>query len=182
MGRRFGVKESESEASHQAPPVIAAGSRKGDAAEAEFIARACALNWRVAKPWGNIDPYDVLVGMRWGFWRVQVKCTYRRRRYGSEANMSSSRRPFTKDEIDFVAAWVLAGNIWYIVPVETVEGRRHLSFHPEKPDRKGNRSLEKYREAWCLLACTEKARGWKDIPLVCRCRELPTRCSVCPLK
>jgi hypothetical protein len=182
MGQKSGENRWQREVSEAAVPVIAAGSRKGDAAEAEFVARACALNWRIAKPWGNIDPYDVLVGMGCGFWRVQVKCTYRRWRYGSETSMSSSRRPFTKDEIDFVAAWVLARNIWYIVPVEEVEGRRHLYFHPEAPDRKGNRDFEKYREAWCLLMCQPKARGWKDIPVLCRCRKLPTRCAVCPNK
>jgi hypothetical protein len=40
--------------------------------------------------------------------------------------------------------------------------------------------FEKYREAWCLLDCSRKARGWKDIPTLCRCRELSMRCAGLP--
>lgn len=159
----------------------ATGSRRGDAAEAEFMARACGLAFRVAKPWGNIDPYDVLVGAGRGFWRVQVKCAYRGRRGEYEAMATSTTALYTKDDIDFVAAWVVQQNIWYIVPVEAAEGYRWLHFHPGKPGQRGESRLERYREAWCLLACSPKARGWNDIPPVCRCRgQLAVRCAVCP--
>jgi hypothetical protein len=40
-------------------------------------------------------------------------------------------------------------------------------------------SFEKYREAWSLLDCSLKARGWKDIPIHCCCQELSVRCAVC---
>lgn len=160
----------------------AAGSRRGDAAEAEFMARACGLDFRVAKPWGNIDPYDVLVGFGRGFWRVQVKCAYRGRT-GYEAMATSTTSAYTKDDIDFFAAWVVQENIWYIVPVEAGEGYRWLHFHPGAPGQRGESRLEKYREAWCLLTCLPKARGWKDIPVVCRCKkQLPIRCAVCPCR
>jgi PD-(D/E)XK endonuclease len=102
-GRRSGERESQLEAFHQALPVIAAGSRRGDAAEAEFIARACALNWRIAKPWGNIDPYEVLVGMGYGFCRVQVKCAYQVRRSEYQTRTSGGGVVYTKEQIDFLA-------------------------------------------------------------------------------
>ena len=154
--------------------ISAVGSRRGDTAEAEFIARACGLSFRVAKPWGNIDRYDALIGMGRGFWRVQVKCGY----LGVNGcyYTGSGRRGYTKDEIDFVAAYLVALNVWYIVPIEVCEGRPRLYFNPG-----GRGKYERYREAWCLLACPPKARGWKDVPVVCRCRgQLPTRCAVCP--
>jgi PD-(D/E)XK endonuclease len=158
----------------------ASGSRRGDAAEAEFMARACGLDFRVAKPWGNIDPYDVLVGFRRGFWRVQVKCAYHSRR-GYEAMATSTTSIYTKDDIDFYAAWVVQQNIWYIVPIEAGVGYRWLHFHPGTPGQRGESRLEKYREAWCLLKCSPRRRGLNDIPTRCRCRgELPTRCAVCP--
>jgi PD-(D/E)XK endonuclease len=152
-------------------------SRKGDADEAAFVAKACELDFRVAKPWGNIDPYDLLVGMGRGFWRVQVK----RASHGGNgrylARNGGYRGCYTKDNIDFIAAHVVQENVWYIVPVEAFEGRASLHFNP-----RGRRKAkyEKYREAWCLLACEPKARGWKDIPVLCRCKDLPVRCAVCP--
>lgn len=158
----------------------AIGSRRGDAGEAEFMARACGMDFRVAKPWGNIDPYDMLVGMGRGFWRVQVKCAYAARWGQYRAIAAGSRSYYSKDEIDFLAAWVVPKNLWYIVPVEAFEGMKILTFHPGKRLRRGENKLDRYREAWCLLTCPPKARGWKDIPVKCRCKELPVRCAVCP--
>ena len=48
--------------------------RLGEASEAEFLARATRLLFRLAKPWGESDPYDALVAIGRGLWRVQVKC------------------------------------------------------------------------------------------------------------
>ena len=150
--------------------------RRGEATEAEFIARACDFNFRVAKPWGDSDSYDVLVGMGQGFWRVQVKrassSVYGQ--YAAQAGGHSSH--YTKDDIDFIAAHLIRENIWYIVPIEAFEGRTGLHFNP-----KGRRNkYEKYREAWCLLACEPTARGRQDIPALCRCKALPIRCAACP--
>lgn len=154
----------------------AIGSRKGDAAEAEFMARACGLAFRVAKPWGNIDPYDVLVGAGRGFWRVQVKCAHREEDGRYHAGCARPSGNYTKDLVDFMAAYLVAVNVWYILPIEACEGRTTLYFNPGERGK-----YERYREAWCLLACPPKARGWKDIPVVCRCRgQLAVRCAVCP--
>ncbi len=153
------------------------GSRLGDSDEAALVARACEFDFRVAKPWGNIDPYDVLVGIGRGFWRVQVKRATHDGHGQYHARSGGRRGRYTKDTIDFIAAHVVQENIWYIVPVEAFEGRATVHFNPH-----GRRKskYEKYREAWCLLACAPKARGWRDIPAVCRCKELPVRCAVCP--
>ena len=44
--------------------------RRGEASEAEFIARCTMLDLAVAKPWGDDDAYDVLVRWERVFWRV----------------------------------------------------------------------------------------------------------------
>jgi hypothetical protein len=152
-------------------------SRLGDSDEAAFVARACEFDFRVAKPWGNIDPYDVLVGMGRGFWRVQVKRATHHGHGQYHAKSGGHRGHYTKDTIDFIAAHLVQENLWYIVPVEAFAGRATLYFNPH-----GRRKCkyEKYREAWCLLACEPKARGWKDVPVLCRCKDLPVRCAVCP--
>jgi len=151
--------------------------RRGEATEAEFIARAAGYNFRIAKPWGDSDYYDVLVGMGSGFWRIQVKRAPHHGRGQYRARTGSSRGRYTKENIDFIAAHAFQDNVWYIVPVEAFEGRASLHFNP-RGRRKSK--YEKYREAWCLLGCEPKARGWKDIPVLCRCKDLPARCAVCP--
>lgn len=151
--------------------------RRGEATEAAFIARACGFDFRIAKPWGDSDSYDVLVGMGRGFWRVQVKRAPYLRQGQYVARAGGYTGHYSKDDIDFIAAHLVQENLWYIVPIEAFEGRTMLHFQP-KPSSKAK--YEKYREAWCLLACEPKARGWKDIPVLCRCKDLPLRCAVCP--
>jgi PD-(D/E)XK endonuclease len=154
--------------------------RLGEASEAEFLARAARLFFRLAKPWGESDPYDALVAIGRGFWRVQVKCasSYLRGQYVVKAGGDSHN--YTKDDIDFLAAHAIPENIWYIVPIEAFEGKSMLHFCPHGT---GKAKYERYREAWCLLKVPLKARGWKDIPVTCRCKkQLPIRCAVCPCR
>ena len=139
-----------------------------------------SFDFRVAKPWGNIDPYDVLVGMGRGILAGPGETRYPHLPWairGKEPEDIAATTPRTT--IDFIAAHVVQENIWYIVQSRPSRGRACLHFNPH-----GRREYryEKYREAWCLLACDPKARGWKDIPVVCRCKDLPVRCAVCPHK
>jgi hypothetical protein len=144
--------------------------RRGEAAEAEFIARASGLDFRVAKPWGESDPYDVLIGCVQAFWRVQVKCASACRLGQYVVRGGGENYNYTKDDIDFLAAHIVPENIWYIVPLEAFLGCSMLHFSPRGT---GKAKYEKYREAWCLLACQPKARGRKDIPALCRCETFP---------
>lgn len=153
--------------------------RRSDSSEAEFIARAAAFNFRVAKPWGDDDPYDVVIGFGREFLRVQVKCAMYSRDRAYHVKGHGGGDTYTKDEIDFLAGHVVPENIWYIVPVEAFQGKSDLTLYPHGT---GKGMYKRYREAWCLLACEPKARGWKDIPVLCRCKELAVRCAVCPRK
>jgi len=153
--------------------------RKGDATEFAFMARACRLDFRVAKPMGNADPYDVLIaiGPR-AFWRIQVKLApHKDKENVYQARAYTRRGPYTKADIDFLAAYVEDQNIWYIVPVEAFSGIKAVHLTPG-----GKGMYEKYREAWCLLTVPEKQRGRHDLPATCRCKDLPVRCSACPKK
>jgi len=155
------------------------GKRLGEATEAAFLAKACTLDFAVSKPWGDSRRYDFVVEFRGTFWRVQVK-TARRQRYRlSEYSVEGGGGTtlYTEEEIDFLVAYVVPDDLWYVIPIEAFVGRTTLHLSP-RCRRKAK--YEKYREAWCLLACSRKVRGWKDIPVLCRCRELPVRCVVCP--
>ncbi len=154
--------------------------RRGEASEAEFIARCASLDLAVAKPWGEDDPYDVLVRWERVFWRVQVKCAHAPHRSGGFEIRGGGRHLYREHDIDFLAAHIVPHDLWYIVPIRAFLRRPLLYFYPNTPNSRGR--YEKYREAWCLLACQPPARGWKDVPVVCRCRELPLRCAACPNK
>jgi len=167
--------------SSQRNPIIGHLSRKrlGEAIEAAFLARVTLYNFDIARPWGETHPYDFLVSSGRGFWRVQVKATQRCAENRYRVKATGWRDAYTADDIDFIAAHIVPENLWYIVPIESFANRKGLRFYPHN----GRKALyEKYREAWCLLTCPPKARGWKDIPVACRCKALPVRCAVCPKK
>jgi len=156
--------------------------RSGEAAEAAFVARAKFLGFSVLIPWGNSDRYDSAVDSGHGLLRIQVKSAssmkdsgYRVKTTGGDGHV------YTSKDIDFLAGYVVPENIWYIIPVEAIGKREGIYFYPHT--RRGLKpTFEKYREAWCLLECSRKARGWKDIPALCRSKELEMRCAVCPLR
>ncbi len=84
---------------------------------------------------------------------------------------------YTLDDLDFLAAYVIRKNLWYVVPADAFVPRATVHFN-YGPHSQG--MFEIYRETWCLLACTGKARGRNDIPKRCRCEEMAQRCVVCP--
>jgi PD-(D/E)XK endonuclease len=152
--------------------------RCGEAVEAAFLAKVCKLRIPVCKPWGDSERYDFVVDWGKGFWRVQVKggSYYERSKY--QVGAGGKGRPFTKEDMDFVVVHIVPEDLWYVVPIEIAEGLRALWFNP----RSTRARFEKYRDAWCLLDCPRKARGWKDIPVRCRSEGVKVRCEVCPLR
>ena len=144
--------------------------------EAEFLAKVARMGFRVSKPWGDSDRYDFVVDAGSGFWRVQVKHTTCRRRDGYLLGLARNGEPYNAEQIDFVVAYVMPEDLWYVLPVEMVASRRGVELYPQLRRSK----FDRYREAWCLLACSRKARGWKDVPVLCRGAKLRVRCAVCP--
>jgi hypothetical protein len=46
--------------------------RRGEAAEAAFLARATSMGFRICKPWGECERYDLVIDYgKGGFYRVQ---------------------------------------------------------------------------------------------------------------
>jgi hypothetical protein len=151
--------------------------RRGEVIEAAFLARATKLNFKVCKPWGDSERYDFVVEGVNGFWRVQVKLTTSQKGTKYRLSLARDGAPYTAEDIDFLVVYVEPKDLWYVLPIEAVESLLCLGLHPGV----GRSKYERYREAWCLLKCPPKARGWKDIPVVCRCKkQLPVRCAVCP--
>jgi hypothetical protein len=156
--------------------------RSGEAIEAAFLAMVCKLRIPVCRPWGDSERYDFVVDWRKGFWRVQVKgatyCSASKNGSMYHAAAGSNGQKFTKEDMDFVVVQIVPLNVWYVVPIEIAEGSSALWFNP----RSTRARFEKYREAWCLLDCNRKRRGYADIPLRCRSEAVKVRCAVCPLR
>ncbi|MBZ5721944.1 MAG: hypothetical protein LAO03_16345 [Acidobacteriia bacterium] len=144
----------------QVPEIDAVGlvtrKSRGEAAEAAFLAKAASLGFGIAKPWGDSERYDFILDSGRQFWRVQVKSTecHADSRYCVKAAGCNTR--YTADEIDFLVAFIVPENLWYIIPVSEAAAHHVLRFYPAN----GQRSLmEKYREAWCQMACRRKSKG-----------------------
>jgi hypothetical protein len=50
------------------------------------------------------------------------------------------------------------------------------------PQRKGKSKWEKYREAWCQMACPHDEDGPSKIVTPRCCDQAPVRLPICPLK
>ena len=94
--------------------------QRGELAEMGFMFKAAGLGFGVAKPWGDSERYDFILDSGKRLWRVQVKSTYveRSHSYGSRLRR---RRPATKaytaEQIDFLVAYIVAEDSWYVIPV-----------------------------------------------------------------
>jgi len=153
--------------------------RYGELAEAKFLAKAAGMGFGVSRPWGD-ERYDFVLDSSHRFSRVQVKSTRKSRAPRSYGVVVSSNRLAAYDatEIDFLVAYVVPLDLWYVIPVNKIQGTMTLYFHPD-----GCRSKwEKYREAWCQMACPHDENGPSKIVTPRCCDKGPTRLPICPLK
>jgi hypothetical protein len=153
--------------------------RQGDLAEARFLAKASSMGFGVAKPWGD-ERYDFILDSGYCFWRMQVKSTRFRGPRGYTVTVAGgSLAPYDESEIDFLVAYLVPEDAWYIIPVRMLKGRSTLTF---RPTGKGTSRWEKFREGWCQMACPYDENGRSKI-VTPRCRDTgPVQMAICPLK
>ena len=120
---------------------------RGEWAELRFMTRATALDFRVTKPWGDSAPYDLATDYRGRFRRVQVKCTLFHRGNSYKCHLDSNGLPYRPDQIDFIAAYVIPTDTWYIIPIKAIPNQPEILLSPHRKNSKH----DKYREAWHLL-------------------------------
>jgi hypothetical protein len=56
-------------------------------------------------------------------------------------------KAYSRDDIDFLVAYIFAEDLWYVFPVHVCEQKKSLCV---KPGSKKSR-LEQYREKWDLM-------------------------------
>jgi hypothetical protein len=120
----------------------------GERSEAAFLHKAANLGFGVAKPWGDSRRYDFILDNGACLHRVQVKCTesIRARAYETRATYTTGkgRAPYTKKDIDFIAAHVVPLDIWYIIPVEICTPRPHAPLlSPPQSQKNAPRTLSR---------------------------------------
>lgn len=121
--------------------------RNGELAEAAFIHKAVSLGFLVSKPFGPDTRYDFIVDSGSRLSRIQVKSV--RADGGSGFQVAchySKMRPFTASDIDLLAAYIIAHDAWYIIPVSAFAPAVSIGIRPGSRGR-----FESYREAWHLL-------------------------------
>jgi hypothetical protein len=146
------------------PSVHLGDKRRGELAELAFTYKAASLGFGVAKPYGESHPYDLLVQYGRRLLRIQVKScfTIYRRRGLLGFNIVVSRpsaqgyRHYSRETIDFIAAFVAPHNTWYLIPVEALANRKSIRLYPIGKSKRAGGFYEQYREAWHLLKGTEK--------------------------
>jgi hypothetical protein len=122
----------------------------GEWAELLFMQECRRRGFQVARPFGDTATYDVLVERAGRIARVQVKCVSRPFRSGYKvlaARGSSRKIPYTRRDLDFLAALIVPIGAWYIIPARALRRRISLWLFPSSRSSRSAR----YRNAWHLL-------------------------------
>jgi hypothetical protein len=122
--------------------------RRGEWVELVFAVRAMELGLRLARPWGESSGYDFTVDQGARIVRVQVKSTtFKESAEGYSCTLKDSKGPYKKRSFDFVAAYVIPEDVWYILPEKKIRGMWSVGLYPKLETAK----YREYQEAWYLL-------------------------------
>jgi len=121
---------------------------RGEWAELRFQLRAAELGLILARPCGDNAPYDFVVDHHGHFLRVQVKCTlYKREKSSYKCHLDHNGLPYTPDQIDFFAAYVIPADVFFILPLAATHSQPDILLSPHRQNSK----YSLYKEAWHLL-------------------------------
>jgi hypothetical protein len=109
--------------------------------------RAAEHGLCVSKPWGETSPYDFVVETGGKLWRVQVKSTWSMNRGVYVISIRKQKGGYPPGSYDFLAAYLIPIDMWFIVPENKVRAKLSVGLFPET---KRSKYLA-YREAWKLL-------------------------------
>ncbi len=122
--------------------------QRGEWAELVFAERAMREGFVLLRPWGESCGYDFIVDQGGGrMVRVQVKSTIFREGTGYSCTMKDSKGPYKKNSFEFVAAYVIPEDLWFIIPEKKVRGKWSVGLYPKLEGSK----YGEYVEAWDLL-------------------------------
>jgi hypothetical protein len=129
---------------------------RGEWVELRFMTQAIERGFKVSRPWGDSSAYDVGIESGSRVLKVQVKSTDCRTEFGylCQFKPGPGTQPYTLEQIDFFAAYVIPRDVWYLIPAMVLLGgaqKKALTLLPSKPRHPDRYKYECYREAWTLL-------------------------------
>ncbi len=128
--------------------IISDKKLRGEWAELVFMVRALEYGLQICKPWGEMRGYDMVVGRPGHFVAVQVKSTICELGAGYACTVrGGNNRRYAPGSFDFLAAYVVHEDCWYIIPAELIEDKERVSLASDSE----RAHYEGYREAWHLL-------------------------------
>jgi len=131
----------------QKPEIIRDNKKRGEWAESVFVARAAENGLEISKPIGESGRFDCVIGGPGKFVAVQVKCTMAKQQNakGYICTVKSNNKRYRAGAFDFLAAYAIPEDTWYIVPEKAIRGMGAICLCSTMP------KYEQYREAWQLL-------------------------------
>jgi hypothetical protein len=120
--------------------------RRGEWAEMRFMSAAAEHGLCVSKPWGDTARYDFIVQFKHYLYRIQVKSTTYKREGSYTCSAHRCRGVYVLDDFDFLAAYIVPEDLWYIIPASDALGHDSLVIRTSP-----NAKYARFREAWHLL-------------------------------
>lgn len=147
LGPRFFIGLLGAESMKNPGMKIKHHKRRGEWAELRFMTRAAEHGLCVSKPWGETSHYDFVVETGGRLLRVQVKSSSSTRGRKYLCGVHPTRGVYAADSFDFIAAYLVPEDLWYIIPSDVIAGKEAIMISPDLEGAK----YAKYREAWDLL-------------------------------
>jgi hypothetical protein len=141
------------------PKIIRDNKKRGEWAESVFVARAAECGLEISKPFGDSGRFDCVIGGPGKFVAVQVKCTIAKQpnAKGYICNLKSNNKKYRAGSFDFLAAYAILEDTWYIVPEKAIRGMGAICLCSTMP------KYEQYREAWQLLKIPLLPKGGRSV-------------------
>jgi hypothetical protein len=125
--------------------------QQGELAELQFYLKSHEYGFIVSKPFGDSAKYDFIVDCNGRLSRVQVKSTahtpYRHTGYQITIGYGKDKTCYSKKDIDYLCAYIVPSDLWYIMPIKILGDKRSLSIYPKKPEH----PINAYKESWQLF-------------------------------
>ena len=106
--------------------------RRGELSELAFTFKAASMGFGVAKPYGDSERYDFILDSGQKLRRIQVKSTTTvlngRYHVNSHRRTNGSVVAYDPSEIDFLVAYVIPEDAWFILPIRDILTRTSLLF------------------------------------------------------
>ncbi len=126
---------------------------QGEFSEAKFQCSAMLNALIIAKPFGQFQKFDFITEFNGILKRVQVKSIahkkvergIRKNKYGCHVAYNKAwnkKEKYTKKDVDVVACYILPLDLWYLIPIEDIDGFQ-VTLSPEIKNTKNK--YEKFR-------------------------------------